>query len=79
MKVSTSAMLLGIIDKGFVNKAGETVSYRNATLVVDGEVFNATVDKTAELESVEGMGEAALDITSRDGKLKMRLFAFKQA
>lgn len=77
MQVKSSANLLGIIDKGFENKAGETISYREATLVIDGDVFKCSVDKTAELNSIEGKGDATLDITPRDGKIKMRLLAFK--
>jgi len=68
--------MLGIIDKSFVNKQSETISYKEATLVVDGEVFKCSVDKSAELTATEGDGDAELDITSRDGKLKMRLVAF---
>lgn len=76
MKVSTHAHLLGVIDKKFENKQGETISYREATLVVDGEVFKCSVDKNVEFSSTEGEGDAELDITSRDGKLKMRLVGF---
>jgi len=76
MKVKTDGMLLGIIDKNFVNKAGETVSYREGTIVVDGEVFACSVPKDSEIQKTDGQGEATLDITSRDGKLKMRLVAF---
>jgi len=76
MKVSTHAHLLGVIDKEFVNKQSETISYREATLVVDGEVFKCSVDKNVEFSSTEGEGTAELDITSRDGKLKMRLVGF---
>lgn len=77
MKVSTRAHLLGVIDKSFENKQSETINYREATLVVDGEVFKCSVDKTVEFSSTETEGEAELDITSRDGKLKMRLVGFK--
>jgi len=76
MQIKSDANLLGVIDKGFENKQGETISYREATLVIDGDVFKCSVDKTADLQAVEGKGEATLDITSRDGKLKMRLMAF---
>jgi len=76
MKVSTHAHLLGVIDKSFVNKQSETIAYREATLVVDGEVFKCSVDKIVEFSSTEGEGDAELDITSRDGKLKMRLVGF---
>jgi len=77
MRIATDGNLLGIIDKSFVNKQGETVTYKEATLVVDGEVFKATVDKTADIEKEEGKGEATLDLADVNGKLKLRLFGFK--
>lgn len=76
MKLSTHANLLGIIDQSFDNKQGETVAYKEATIVVDGEVFKCSVPKDSDIQKQEGKGEATLDITTRDGKLKMRLVAF---
>lgn len=76
MKLSTHANLLAIIDQSFDNKQGETVAYKEATIVVDGEVFKCSVPKDSDIQKQEGKGEATLDITTRDGKLKMRLVAF---
>jgi len=75
MQLKTNAYLLGLIDKSFKNKQGDDVAYREATLVVDGEVFKMSVDKSIEPVADNEQVEATIDITSRDGKLKMRLVA----
>jgi len=76
MKLSTEANIISVENKSFENKEGSTIDFRQAVIVVDGEVFTTTVDKGADLKREEGKGTATLDISERNGKIKIRLLAF---
>lgn len=76
MRVTTNAKIISVGDKEFTGKQGDKIAFKQAVLVIDGEVFTVTVDKDADVTPQEEEGTATLDISEYNGKIRVRLVDF---
>lgn len=75
-------LLLGASEKQFTGRDGKEVSYTEASVAdEDGNVFRiSAAQKEDELkQAANKQGRATLDLSVRDGKLKLRLVSFEAA
>lgn len=77
MKITSNAKLISSGEKTFTNKQGEDITFTQAILAVDGELFSVSVDRDARIVQKDEEGTATLDITERNGKMRMRLLGFE--
>jgi len=78
MVIKTKLHLIAVEERSFTDASGKLVAYQQASLVdTSGNVFRASVNDEADIIVDHGDGEAEVDISSRNEKIKMRLLSFR--